>query len=424
MSVEKKIIKNFFSLSSIQLANYILPLIALPYLVRILGVEKFGLIMFAQAFVQYFVVITDYGFGLFASREISVHRNNSGKVSEIFSSVIFIQFLMMLICLVIFCLVVFLFPKFRNDWVIYVFTSGVILGNVLFPAWFFFGMERMEYMAIRNAFIKGVFTLSIFIFIKSERDYIYVPLINSLGYLCAGAFSARVMLKDFKINLSMPRYDSIKYYLKGGWHIFTSTLSINLCTITNTFVLGLFTNNIIVGYYSAAEKIVTAIVRLFDSFVSAVYPHISQIASESREQAVMKIRKLSRWVFFISLACFLVFFALSKYIITIVLGAGFTESIAIARILSPLLVIIPMSAIFANLTMIPFNMDKYFSRTYIAGALINLALLFLTIYVLDLGSTGAALSSLITQLVLVCIMYMILAERGIKVIKFRGEGRA
>lgn len=80
----KQLISNFFSLSSIEMANYLFPLITVPYLVRVLGPGKYGLVAFAMAFVQYFVMFTDYGFNLTATRNISVSRDDPGRYQEYF----------------------------------------------------------------------------------------------------------------------------------------------------------------------------------------------------------------------------------------------------------------------------------------------------------------------------------------------------
>ena len=89
---KRNLLENFLSLGALQIVGYIIPLINLPYLSRILGVEKFGLVFFAFAFMQYFIMLTDYGFGLSATREIAINRHNSNNISNIFSAVTFIKF--------------------------------------------------------------------------------------------------------------------------------------------------------------------------------------------------------------------------------------------------------------------------------------------------------------------------------------------
>jgi PST family polysaccharide transporter len=103
----RRLIENFLSLSVLQIANYILSLITLPYLARVLGPEKFGLIAFLQAFIGYFMILTDYGFNLSAAREIAIYRWNKEKVSEIFSSVMLIKFFFFFLALGIVSAIIF-----------------------------------------------------------------------------------------------------------------------------------------------------------------------------------------------------------------------------------------------------------------------------------------------------------------------------
>lgn len=103
------------------MVNCALPLLVVPYLFKTLGVEKFGLIAFAQAIVVYFGLFVNYGFDLSASKEISVHRDDAKKVSEIYSSVTTVKVIFAFIAFIIFTLMVFSIDKFSDDWKLYVF---------------------------------------------------------------------------------------------------------------------------------------------------------------------------------------------------------------------------------------------------------------------------------------------------------------
>jgi len=410
-----RLFENFFSLSFLQVANYIFPLITLPYLVRVLGPEKFGLISFAQAFTGYFMILTDYGFNLSATREIAIYREDKEKISEIFSSVMVIKFFLFLLSLGIMSGIVFTFEKFRQDWEIYYLTFGMVLGQVLFPIWFFQGMERMKYITFLNILAKLIFTIAIFVFVRKVGDYLYVPLLNSLGFIVAGVLGLWIIFKDFGIEFRMPSWEGIKYQLKEGWYIFISTVAISLYTISNTFILGLFTNNTIVGYYSAAEKIIKAIQGLLGPISQTIYPHVSKLMYESKEYGIKFLRKVTLLIGSFSFVLSLIIFIFADLIVGIVLGSQYTESVIVLRILAFLPFIIGLSNIFGIQTMLTLNFRKAFSNILISASFLNLVLAF--ILVPSLKHIGISISVLISEIFVTLSMFIFLRSKGIKILE-------
>lgn len=272
MSEKQRLTQNMNSLFVLQGANYIIPLIALPYLVRVLGPSKFGLIVFAQAFAQYFVILTDYGFNLTATRQISIHRDEHLEVSEIFSAVMCIKLGLMLVSFLVVAAVVLISPGFRADWPVYFAAFLTVVGSVLFPIWFFQGLEKMKYITIVNVSTKFIATLSIFLLVHRPADYFVATLVQSLGFLAAGTsglFAARLV---YPVRFHIPPIAAVRSALTEGWHVFVTSVAMNVLSNSGVFILGLFQSKEVVGAYAAAEKLVKAIAGVFAPATQAVFP--------------------------------------------------------------------------------------------------------------------------------------------------------
>ena len=364
---KKRLLSNFFSLSVLQGANYILPLITLPYLVRVLGPEKFGLIMFAQAFIIYFNIFVEYGFNLSATREISIYRNNNEKISEIFSSVLIIKLIFICISLFLISMIIIFFSKFKQHWIIYYLSFGVIIGQAFFPIWFFQGIEKMKFITFFNILIKIIFTISIFIFVKDETDFLLVPVINSTGYILIGLISIFFVIFHFNIKLKLPSINNLKKTFIDGGHIFITRISSTIYTNSGTFLVGIFGTFSEAAYYNIAEKIVRVLQLMIQPIFQTIFPYVSNLYVINKKEAIYFLKKMYILIFLISLFIFLFILVSADLIISIVFGQSNEETVLLLKILSIVPFVGNLTHIFGVETLQAFGYYKEFLKIITKG---------------------------------------------------------
>jgi len=409
MSHRKVLLSNFLSLSSVQIANYILPLVTVPYLVRILGPEKFGLINFAQAFVSYFLVITNFGINISGAREIAIVREDKQKLSEVFSALIFGKFYLCILSALIFIFLLQFVPHLATNSSLFLICFGIVFAEMLFPVWFFQGMEQMTYIAVLNFIGRMIFTLIVFLIIKEESDYLLVPLLNVISSLLIGIISLVIVYKRFDVLFVFPDLNSIYMALKNSFTIFLSDVYVAFYTASYPVVLGFITNYTYVGYYTAAQKIVQAWVGLQNLIVTTLFPYMSKLATESRERAMILIQKITVFCFLISIPATLITFSYAEEIIDIVLGNKFHESAWIMRILSLLFVLILLNVHLTYHGMLIFKNDRHFNYARLAGGIIALVLIFPLSYYYN--HIGTSMTFVLSEMaVFVVSIYLLIAR--------------
>lgn len=388
-----KLVENFFYLTGLQVFNYLLPLITLPYLIKVLQPEKYGLTVYAQTVMMYFIVFIDYGFNLTATRKISLLKNENKSITEVFNSVISTKLFLLLISLFVLAIIVFLIPKFTGLWLLYFFTSGVLIGQVFFPIWLFQGLQEMKYLMYFNFLSRVIFTILVFVIIKTENDFIYVNLLSSLGSILIGIVSIAFVIKKYNIKFRIAKRKEILFELKDGWMVFLSNFSIQMYVSSNIIILGAFENDKTVGNYSVAEKLIIILKQLLSVFSQVIYPHLCQLTNTPNLIKSFFKRTMIPFLAFIFILCFLLFVFAEK-IVFLMTGNTIHEIILLIRILSFVPFIVAMN-IPAYQTLLAYNYKHSYSIILIMGAVINIILNF--ILANFYGANGTAISVLITE---------------------------
>lgn len=390
VGMRSTVARNAASLYLIQFAHYILPLITVPYLVRVLEPSGYGLVAFGQSFIAYFTILADYGFAFSATRKISLHRDDIVAVSKIASHVWAAKALLACAGFVLLLMLTSLVPKLQESSALLLILYGSVIGSVLFPTWLFQGMERMVAISVINLAMQLFILIGVFTFIHRSEDYIVYAALISAGSMLSGLVGAAVAVQMFRVRPVLPSLRGIMDTLREGWVLFLSMASVSLYTAGNAFILGLLTNATAVGYYSAAEKIVKAVLGLLGPIAQAAYPRFSRLAFESRAAALQWARRMLFLVGGAGLVLSLTLIITAPFIVGIILGPQYEPSITVMRILAALPFLVAISNVFGIQLMIPFGKDGAFMLILFMAGLLNIGLAVIIVpYWYEVGMSAA-----------------------------------
>jgi len=387
----KKIYGNMISLFIVQVFNYLSPILVLPFLSRVLGVDKFGVVMINMSLSMMFLVVSDYGFGLLASYKIAKLGEDKIKISNLFSSIITIKIFLFLLCFIAYF---FYFEINKLSLSLFVFFSINLFFQSFQFIWFFQGIEKMKYATLSIVTSKVIYAVSIFILVTDESRYSYVFLSLSISSFFALLLSCyfyftngyRLVIPDIRVTLSI---------FKDSTPFFFSRAAVNVYTTASTFILGQFSGVKEAALYSGAEKIYQAGQSLTQPFTQAIYPYLA------RSNDTKYLFKALALIFPFYLIGVMIVYYFSDYIINLFYGPNFNDSIYILHVflLSSLVTFLsvnlgyPAYSIYGRLDLVnnsvyiasvlqAFSLFFLFEKEMLSGRNVAISILFIEIFVL------------------------------------------
>lgn len=406
-----RLFSNIFSLYFLQGLNYLIPMAVLPYLVRVLGIDRYGLLAFAQSFALYFNILTDYGFNYSATRYFAQNQKDQNAVGRMFSCVLLIKLMLMLLGAIILLFVITCFSRFRHDAAFFLVAYLAVVGNTLFPVWFFQGIQQMRYISIATGSAKLLSAALLFVFVHDRGDALLALTIQSAGMLIAGLIGLFIALQKVHFQLHWPRAMEIRNTLADGWHLFISTAGVSLYSNTNVFLVGVLAGNVQAGYFAVAEKLIRAMAGMVAPVSQAMFPHVSSLASTSFDDAWRFTYRALKWLAALTMAMSLLLLIFANPIAWLCFGSRAIGCVPIIRWIALLPFLITMNTTLGVQTMVTFGLDKQFSRIMISGGIVN-ALMAIPL-ILMFAAQGAGACVLITETSIVIVMLIVLHRHGI-----------
>jgi PST family polysaccharide transporter len=411
-----KIRHNLLTTTSLNLFNYLIPLLVTPYFVRIAGAENFGHITIAQTVVQYFFLFAGYNLDVFGAGEIATYKQDNQKESRLFGEILSARLWLVVFSILLFLPVLFWFYSTGKDPFLLSITFIGLAGYALTPLWYYQGKEDFLKLFMGIAAGKLLFGLVVFLFIRQTTDYWLYNLGISLSHLLTGVLLTVWAIRKNRLHIQLSGLSVTWKFLKEKFGLFRGGTIIQFGLNINITLIGLLLPIREFGIYMAANKLILVSITIVAFPLNqSLYPQISRSLAENFDAAIQKIKTLVVPALFYSVGFLSLFAALlSKIIVLILLGDQFMEA-------TPLFVIMIFSLVANVLTNVLFlqlfvrqNKLKEYTTTNQESVLISILLTAVATFIW--GIYGAAISWTLSEFYLAWRSYRGLSKAGVHLI--------
>lgn len=401
--------KNFFYKGLLTLATPLMGMITFPYISRILGVEAMGLLGFVDNTISYFLLFAMMGIGTLGVRAIAAVKDSQDQLNKTFSNILGLNFLFTAVTIGIFILLVTVIPKFNvNKELFYIGASRILFSSLLIE-WFFNGLEDFKYITIRSLWVKFIYVISVFVFIRNTGDYKLYFIITTLTVVINAVINLIYSRRFVRI---IPKELISGRFLKENITLGIYGLMTSMYLTFNVMYLGLASNSIQVGYYTSAFKLYHIILSIFSAYTSVMLPRMSALQAKD-DQAKFRnyVYQSTAFVALFSIPLIVCSSIMSPEIIYILCGNGYEGAITPMRIIMPAVLFVAIAQVIAVQVLMPLKKDKVLLCASISGAIISLMINI--IFVPRLQSIGSAIVLILSEFFVTLIYVIYIETKGI-----------
>lgn len=384
--------KNFIYNLVYQFIQIAIPLILLPYISRILGAETLGIYNYSYTIASYFLLFAMLGVANYGCRSIAKVQNDFEERSNVFCSIYLVQFCFSLAVLVCYLFYVVLFVK--ENKIIAVIQTLVVLSGMFDINWFYFGIEKFKLTVTRNVIIKIITTLSVFVFVKKSTDLMLYTFIYAFGLLISQSVVWLFLRKYIKFR--RVKFSNASVHIKPMIILFVPIVAISLYKYMDKIMLGMLSEYSQVAYYTNSESIISIPAVITTALGTVALPRLTSLNAKGERGTGEYYLEISLQ-FAMFLACGMGFGigAVSDIFVRLYFGSGFEDCAKLMTIFSPCVIFQAWASIIRMQYLLPNSHDKVYVISVTAGAIINLIINIILIP--SFQAVGAVIGTIVAE---------------------------
>lgn len=399
---EQRVIKNAAWIIGCKLIKAVLTLVVTMLTARYLGPSNYGTINYAAGLVAFFAPLMRLGLNAIQVYAIIDKPDEEGKIV---GTTIVLNAISALFCIV--GVVAFAAVANANE------PETILVCGIYSLLLLFQSLETIQYwfqakllskyssIAILIAYIVAAM-FQTFLLVTNKSVYWFAAS-SSLEYAVIAIVLYLIYKRKGGAPLAFSREVGRRLFSMGKYYILPDMMVV-ICAQTDRIMLKLMMDSEAVGIYSAAFTCATMFGFVFAAIIDSARPVIFESRKETREVFEKNVSALYSVVFYASIVTSVVIFTFAPLIIGIMYGDGFSQAVIPLRIVVWHVIFSLFGAV-RNVWLLAEGNQKYLWRINLYGVIFNVLLNLMLIP--PFGATGAAITSLITQVfsnVIVCLI--------------------
>lgn len=347
----RSILSNFFSLSMINVIGMVIPILLIPYLTRIIGLDLLAIVLLINTVVQFGIVVSDYSFNITGTRYVAANKRNEQLIINEYVVVQRVKLIISLIYIFLSSALLSLYVDI-NVLIITLSIAFGLIGNYFLAVWYYQGLSDLKAVAIIASVSKLIFLILVIQFVNDQGDIDFLILSYNLPlFVLAFCFYLRNMYKPSKkVKVS---FSDFKLKLANGFNVFSGDFAPNLYNNIPSIVLGAATGGATYAYYAVATRVTSAFVGVQYVLSRAIFPTIVG-GGKAGLRVSIKLNMILIIPFLLAISFF------SEQIVFFFLGENSKEAVFYLQILAVSVCFNAIINIINQGYLLPNNKDKVF----------------------------------------------------------------
>lgn len=279
--------ENYVFMTVLQALNMCFYLLVYPFLIRVLGVDSYGLYVYAAAVVALFVTFVSFGYDLPAVKRIAENVGDKNAMSQILSEVTTSKLLLEVFAMIVYFGLFLLLPKMQANPILFVIVFFQTITNIFFPQWYFQGVQRMRVVTYIQVAFKVLSLPFLFLFLHDAQDNWVYALIVTITAIAGGVVAWLIIVYKDGIKVRLVSLSAIQVSIRNALPFFLSNTTGVIKEQGVVLLIGQFLGMNDVAIYDLANKIILIPRTLFSKLNDALFPKMMAQQNESRRRKIL-----------------------------------------------------------------------------------------------------------------------------------------